>query len=179
MAAISVPMCAQDASVPRKLSRRFSSVQDAGSILASLFKNAGMEDKLALARLQCEWASLFDEPLSLHTCPVNLNNGLLTVSVDSPLWLQQLKFFKQAMLKKLNAYRINAIDFRHGRTNLSRFNRAGKQSGMNNCEQTTQPLKTLCDADVEWIEQTVAAVPDTELQDRIRNVLEKALIRKL
>lgn len=138
-----------------------------------------MEDRLTVARLQREWAALFDEPLSLHTCPANLNNGILTVNVDSPLWLQQLKFFKQAMLKKLSAYRINAIDFRHGRTNLSRFNRGGKHSGATNCEQTSRPGKKLDDADVDWIAQTVAVVPDSELQDRIRSILEKALTRKL
>ncbi|MGD0283840.1 MAG: DUF721 domain-containing protein [Dissulfurispiraceae bacterium] len=154
-------------------------MQDTGSILACLFKNIGMEHRLTLACLQSEWTGLFDEPLSLHTCPANLNNGILTVNVDSPLWLQQLKFFKQAMLKKLNAYGITAIDFRHGRTNLSLFSRDGKQSGKSNCAQTAQPEKTLDDADVDWIEQTVAGVHDPLLQDRIRNVIEKALIRNL
>jgi len=154
-------------------------VENAGSILASIFKNIGMEDGLTLARLQREWATLFDEPLSVHIYPVSLNNGVLVVNVDSPLWLQQLKFFKQAILKKLEAYGINAIDFRHGRTNPSRFKHTGIQPGMNNCEQTSQPQKTLADADVEWIDQTLAAVNDPGLQDSIRNVLEKALTRKL
>lgn len=153
-------------------------MENAGSILASVFKNIGMEDSLTLVRLQREWATLFDEPLSLHIYPASLNNGVLVINVDSPLWLQQLKFFKQAMLKKLEAYRINTIDFRHGRTGPSSFNRTRIQPGVNNREQTSQPQKTLDDSDVEWIDQTLAAVSDPGLQDSIRNVLEKALTRK-
>jgi len=154
-------------------------VENAGSILASIFKNIGMEDSLTLARLQREWTTLFDEPLSLHIYPASLNNGILVVNVDSPIWLQQLKFFKQNILKKLEAYRINTIDFRHGRTNPSRFNRTWNQSGIDTCEQTFQPEKTLDEADVDWIDQTLATVNDPGLQDSIRNVLEKALTRKL
>ncbi len=154
-------------------------MDNAGSILASIFKNIGMEDSLTLTRLQSEWATLLDEPLSLHIYPASLNNGKLVVNVDSPLWLQELKFFKQAILKKLEAYRITAIEFRHGRTNPSRFNPTGNQAGMNNGKQIPQPEKNLDDADAEWINQTLATVNDPGLQDRIRNVLEKALIRNL
>jgi hypothetical protein len=152
-------------------------VENAGSILASIFKNIGMEESLVLARLQREWTTLFDEPLSLHIYPVSLNNGILVVNVDSPLWLQQLKFFKQAILKKLEAYRVSTIDFRHGSANLSRRNKAGKHYGMSTGEQTGQPEKALSEADVTWIDQTLAMVNDPGLQDGIRNVLEKALLK--
>ncbi len=153
-------------------------MENAGSILASIFKNIGMEDSLTLVRLQGEWAALFDEPLSLHIYPASLNNGILVVNVDSPLWLQQLKFFKQAMLKKLEAYSIKTIDFRHGSANLSRRSHTVKDYGMSTGEQTVGPEKALTEADVTWIDQTLAAVNDPVLKDGIRNTLEKALTRK-
>ena len=153
-------------------------MENAGSILASIFKNIGMEDSLTLARLQREWTTLFDEPLSLHIYPASLNNGILVVNVDSPLWLQQLKFFKQAILKKLEAYKINTIDFRHGSANLSRRSHTGKHHGMSTDEQTGHPQKALSEADVTWIDQTLATVNDPGLQDSIRNALQKALTRK-
>ncbi len=152
-------------------------MENAGSILASIFKNIGMEDSLVLVRLQREWATLFDEPLSLHIYPASLNNGILVVNVDSPLWLQQLKFFKQAILKKLEAYRINTIDFRHGSANLSRRSHTGKHYGMSAGAQPGRPEKALTEADVTWIDQTLATVNDPGLQDRIRDVLEKALLK--
>lgn len=154
-------------------------MENAGSILASIFKNIGMQDGLTLVRLQREWANLFDEPLSLHIYPASLNNGILVVNVDSPLWLQQLKFFKQAILKKLEAYKINTLEFRHGSANLSRRSFVGKHSGTSTGEQTGHAQKALTETDVTWIDQTIATVNDPELQDSIRSVLEKALARKL
>lgn len=152
-------------------------MEDTGEILASLFKKIGMEEKLALARLQKQWATLFDEPLSLHTYPASLNNGILVVNVDSPLWLQQLKYFKQAMLKKLESYRIKAIDFRHGSANLSHRYATGKNSRTNTGGNPAQSNKALADADVTWMEQNLAPVNDPELRDGIRKVMEKALTR--
>lgn len=149
-------------------------MENTGSILATLFKNAGMGDKLTLARLQAEWADRFDEPLSLHTFPLSLNKGLLVVNVDSPLWMQQLKFFKQAMLKKLDPYGIKAIDFRQGRTNLSRFRRV--QEEPEGYELREQKLSA---EDTEWIEQTLSDVSDAELKERIKTVLEKALLKNI
>jgi hypothetical protein len=137
-----------------------------------------MEERLTLARLQKQWATLFDEPLSLHTYPASLNNGILVVNVDSPLWLQQLKYFKQAMLKKLESYRIKTIDFRHGSANMSQRYLTGKHSLTNTGDHPAQNKKALADADVTWIEQNLAPVNDPELRDRIRNVMEKALTRK-
>src|SRR5208283_1685444 len=147
-------------------------MENTASILASLFKNAGMGDKLTLARLQSEWAERFDEPLSLHTFPSNLAKGLLTVHVDSPLWMQQLKFFKEAMLKKLASYRINAIEFRLGRTNLSRLNRDQRNSDKNMVQETK-----LSREDTEWIKQMLCDVSDPELKELIKTVLEKTLLK--
>ena len=152
-------------------------MEKTGSILASIFKNIGMEDSLTLVYLQREWATLFDEPLALHIYPASLNSRILVVNVDSPLWLQQLKFFKPAILKKLEAYGIDTIEFRHGSTNLSHRNHTGKHCGMSAGEQTGHPEKTLTEADMTWIDKTLATVDDPGLQDGIRNVLEKALKR--
>ncbi len=145
-------------------------MKDAASILASLFKNIGMEDRLTLACLQREWVSLFDEPLSLHTYPASLNNGILVVNVDSPLWMQQLKYFKQAMLKKLEAHRINAIEFRHGK--IGHFNRDHTAT-----DPSVRPKKRkeLTDEDTDWIEQTLAGLGSPELREQIRKAIEKSL----
>lgn len=153
-------------------------MENAASVLASLFKNIGMEDRLTLACLQREWCELFEGPISSHTYPANLNNGILAVNVDSPLWMQQLKYFKQAMLGKLGAYKIQAIDFKHGSTRMSRFNPAGKRSGPGVGDDMTLPEKKLSDADVNWIEQTIAVIDDPELQDNARKALTKALLNQ-
>lgn len=147
-------------------------MENTGSILASFFRDAGMAEKFTLARLQAEWTERFDAPLSLHTFPSSLNKSLLVVNVDSPLWMQQLKFFKQAMLKKISCYGVTSIDFRQGRVNMPGFTR-----GQQRQEEEIVQEKELGPADTEWIEQTLCCISDPELKERIKAVLEKALRR--
>lgn len=147
-------------------------MENTRSILAAIFRNAGMEEKFTLARLQAEWTDYFDAPLSMHTFPSGLNKGFLTVNVDSPLWMQQLKFFKQPMLKKLSAAGITAIDFRRGRVDRPVSGAAGKEPG----REKSSPGK-LSGPDAEWIDRTLSCIEDAELREQIRSVLEKALTR--
>jgi len=142
-------------------------MDNAASILTSVFKSLGMEERLVLARLQKDWPTLFDEPLSCHIYPASLNNGILIIKVDSPLWMQQLKYFKKNILEKLSPYRIKNIDLRHGRTversQTTRVSPAGRAG------------KILSEEDITWIEQTLSAIDDPELKEEIRKVLEKKL----
>ncbi len=90
-------------------------MKSVGSLLSSIFKDLGIEDKIRLSSMQEEWHNLFNEPLSLHIYPVDIKNGELTINVDSPAWLGQLKFFKQDIIKKLHVYNIKEVRFKHGR----------------------------------------------------------------
>lgn len=140
-----------------------------GSLLFSIFRDLGIEDKIRLSSIQEEWDNLFNEPLSLHTYPVDIKNGELTINVDSPVWLGQLKFFKQDMVKKLSAYSIKEVRFKHGRIYQK------KRSKVNARGDLEQKPKPITDADLEWINQTVSVIDDAELKESIRKVIEKSL----
>lgn len=142
-----------------------------GSLLFSIYKDLGIEDKIRLSSIQEEWDNLFNEPLSLHTYPVDIKNGELTINVDSPAWLGQLKFFKQDIIKKLSAYSIKEVRFKHGR----RYHKKGQRSRVNGRVDLERKSKPITDADLEWIDQTVSAIDDAELKESIRKVIEKSL----
>jgi hypothetical protein len=144
-------------------------MKSAGSILSTLIKTLGIEDKMTIASLQREWFRLFNEPLSLHTYPVELKDGELLVNVDSPLWLQQLKFFKGDMLKKLHGYRIVSIRFKHGSAYRSR-----RQTPIERPDAARKE-KRITDTDREWINQIVGEIKDPELSEQLRKLLEKAI----
>lgn len=128
---------------------------------------------MTIASLQREWSRLFNEPLSLHTYPVELKDGELLINVDSPLWLQELKFFKGDMLGKLRAYRIASIRFKHGRVYRSR--RTAPATGT---PDTAHGKKGISASEREWIEQIVSEIKDPELRDHLRALLEKAAMRR-
>lgn len=142
-----------------------------GSLLSSVFRNLGIEDKIKLSSMQEEWHRLFNEPLSLHTYPVEIKDGELLINVDSPAWLGQLKFFKQDIIKKLNAYNISSVKFKHGRVYQKR-GPGGKGQGARDSKQPTNPLS---DFDIEWINQTVSTISDYELKESIRKAIERAI----
>lgn len=137
-----------------------------GGLLSSLFKEIGIEDMVKLGSLQQQWKHIFSEPLSIHTYPAELNNAELTINVDSPAWLQQLKFFKKDMSGKLSEYGIKDIKLRHGRV----YNTFRKKQ-----EYSKTEIKPLSSADMEWIEETVAAINDIELKDNIRKTISNSL----
>ncbi|MEW6740619.1 MAG: DUF721 domain-containing protein [Nitrospirota bacterium] len=144
-----------------------------GTLLSSIFKDLGIEDKIRLNSMQEEWHRLFNEPLSLHTYPVDIKDGELTINVDSPAWLGQLKFFKHDIIKKLQAYNVGSVKFKHGRV----YQKKGQGARGKGQEDSKQLPKSFTDSEFAWINQTVSTVSDPELQENIRKAIEKAMSR--
>ncbi|MBF0212721.1 MAG: DUF721 domain-containing protein [Magnetococcales bacterium] len=53
------------------------------------------------SRLTREWRLVVGGVLAAHSEPVRLQNGVLTVRVDSPVWMSELSFLTPELLKKL------------------------------------------------------------------------------
>jgi hypothetical protein len=145
-----------------------------GSLLSSIFNNLGIEDKIKLNSMQRQWHSLFNEPLSLHTYPVKIKDGELTINVDSPAWLAQLKFFRQDIIRKLHTYSISSVAFKIGRV----YSRGFKDS-MGQVLKGTEPSnpRPLESPEIEWINETVSTVSDSELQENIRKAILKTVTK--
>lgn len=139
------------------------------TILSPIFKNLGMEDRIKLELMRNQWRNLFSEPLSLHTYPAEVKCEELLINVDSPVWLQQLKFFKADIIKKLRLYNIKHVRFRHGRV----YHR--ETQGLT--EQLPQS-KPLTDSEITWINQTTSAISDAELKEEAKNAITKSLTTK-
>jgi hypothetical protein len=148
-----------------------------GTLLSSIFKDLGIEDNLILNSMQKEWHRLFNEPLSLHTYPVEIKNGELTINVDSPVWLAQLKFFRQDIIKKLHTYSINSVKFKHGRVYQKKVESSDLRI-KNEKNSKTQNSKPLTHSEIAWLNQTVSTVSDSELQENIRKAILKAVMSK-
>lgn len=142
-------------------------MKTAGSVLSYVFKNLGVEEKIRFESLKRQWHDIFGEPLSLHTFPVDIKDGELLINVDSPVWLQQLKFFKQDILKKLQAHAVREIKFRHGRVYQSRFQK--------NSEPQTHATRHLTDSEINWIDHTVSSIDDADLKENIKKAIETSL----
>lgn len=146
------------------------SVNKVAGLISPLLKTWGIGESVRLEDIKRSWTEIVGEQISSHTLPVALKDGELTINVDSPLWLQQVSFFKDEIKRKLGPFEITGIRFRHGRAALLRDN-AKKQ-------KTTGPAeKKLSKEAMREIEDSVSCIQDPEIRNSIRKLMGKAFLR--
>ncbi len=140
------------------------------SLLNSLFRDLGIAERMRIESLRRKWCDIFAEPLSIHTAPAELKNDILVIAVDSPAWLQHLKFLKKEMAQKLAGYGIKDIRFKLGRVYNDNLEKTK--------EDPSQTFRELSVEDIARIEKTTSDVQDDELKDIIRSAMEKSAKRR-
>ncbi len=138
----------------------------ADSLLKAYIKDLGIEDGIGLSEIKRNWNALFHEPLSHHMSPSLLARGELLLTVDSPVWLQELNFFRGDILRKLSPYGVSAIRFRIGRVSANVKPGAGSRKAK---------VKKLTDAEQAFIRETVAEMCDEGLKETLKLTMEKAI----
>ena len=73
-------------------------------ILKGLGEQFGLEKGLVLFRLQERWKEAVGPQIASHTHPVEIRFDTLVLLVDSAAWMQELSFFKKALIQKSNAF---------------------------------------------------------------------------
>lgn len=142
-----------------------------GTILKPLLTRLSLEERITLDRLRHEWSRIFPEPLSLHTGPAELDKGTLVISVDTPVWLQQLKFFRQDILGKLSGHGIRDVRFRLGRVSCGQTGGAGADTDRKARQKKREPSES----ELRWIDETLRPVDDEDVREALRRALSKSL----
>ena len=137
-----------------------------GSLCVPFIRELGIQDAVRLAAVKRDWHTIFNQPLSNHMSPCTLSHGEILLNVDSPVWLQELQYYKKEILGKLRPYGITSMRFKIGRVshNISRKKR----------DKETK-FKSLSPEELSLVEETAAQVDDKEL----REILQKAMKRSL
>jgi hypothetical protein len=141
-------------------------VKRADSLLTPVIRDLGIEDGVRLAEMKRNWYSLFQKPLSYHMAPSLFSRGELLINVDSPVWLQELKFFREEILKKLRPYGINAVRFRIGRVSLSLKSGVGGQES---------EVKKITNEEHIFIRDVVSKIEDESLRETVKTAIEKSI----
>lgn len=155
----------------------------ADSLILPLVKELGVEDGVRLAEMKKNWDDLFNEPLVSHMSPFMLSGGEVILNVDSPVWLQELNFLKEDIIKKLSHYGVRSVRFRLGTlmtsTSQGRVS-TGIKSGVRSQSTTRRESKdkSLTAKELSYIEETVSQINDEALRETARKAIQKALISK-
>lgn len=140
-------------------------MQRVGKILPSLFGNYGIEDAVVLKFLRKSWNDIFAPPVSEHSFPKELKNGILFVTVNSHLWLAQLKLLKDEFLKKLRSYEVKDVKFRFGRIYRNQKEKTEKEYAM-----------SLSSEQEEWLKDIMKNIKDSEMRMITENLIKKYLL---
>ncbi len=134
------------------------------SLLVPFIRELRIEDGIRFAKIKMNWHNLFDKPLSYHMSPSVLSGNEIVLNVDSPVWLQELNFYKEDIIKKLSAYGVKAVRFRLGRVSKKSEVRSQKS-------EVRKPTHE----ELSYIENTVSKIGDEALRETFRRTIEKAI----
>ena len=151
---------------PLRVGEKGCLVKRADSLLVPLIRELGVEEGVRLASLKKNWNQLFTEPLSSHMFPSVLSNGVLTLNVDSHVWLNELRFYKEEIIKKLSPFGIDAVRLRLGKVIPDTKLRGKRQRPV---------IKALTEDELDFMEKTVSRIEDQELKDIVRKAIVKSV----
>jgi hypothetical protein len=139
-------------------------MKKAEAVLGPMLKRLGIESGVRLERIRNDWFDIFDPSLSSHMSPAVCNEHELLLNVESPVWMQQLTYYKKEIIRKLSSYGITEVRFRLGKVRKRKPQPAQKKKAT-----------ALTGDDAAYITSVVSDIRDEQLKESIRKAIEKSL----
>ncbi len=139
-----------------------------GAGLAGIIRRLGLEDAARLHGIRSRWGELVGAPLSEHLEPGFVSGAVLHITVDSPLWLEQARFYGAEILKRVGPLGISELKFKPGA-------RRGKNASTAACKIKEPGHAPLTDEELASIDQQIGPVRDEALKQIMRGIMAKAL----
>lgn len=136
-------------------------------ILSNLASELDLKAGYSIEDLRLKWQTIIKEPISAHTYPASLSQGILTVNVDSPAWVNELQYYQKEFLSFLSAYNINQVRFKLGKV-PKKYSRHFEPA---------RPRR-LTTSELEFIKEATAVIADIELKEAMSALLKKAFTHK-
>ncbi len=143
--------------------KKKDSPTDLHTIIGSVFKQLDGAPQREQLRIWDIWEEAVGPRIAERAQPETLRNSVLVVSVSSSVWMQELSFFKQKILdrlqQKLAPGMIKDIRFKLGATQKDRAGGYG-----------SAPPPELSAEEQEMIARQTASIQDPELRESLRDL---------
>lgn len=73
-----------------------------GNILSPFLKRMGLSWRIKEQKIIENWKDIVGHEIGQNTEPSRLRGGVLYVKVSNPIWMQQLQFLKEVIIKKIH-----------------------------------------------------------------------------
>ena len=135
-------------------------------ILAAAFAGKPVAKRLEEVKIWQVWDDAVGKQIAERARPASLRDGVLTVTVSSSPWMQQLSFLKKELISQLN----NAI----GREMVRDiFLKSGKVA-LHPLPTPPKPptsIRTLSGREQQWVTTQVEPVDDPELRQALASLI--------
>lgn len=143
------------------------------TVILPLCQDLGLENKIILQEIIFKWHIIFGTPISKHTYPAELKDGELIINVDSPVWLQQLRFMQPLLIEKLGDYAIKSVKLKIGKVKRDKF----KKEFSKTSAVLRNPSYEISNHDADWLSETLSNIKDTEIREIIGKIILKSISR--
>ena len=144
--------------------------QDLKSLLRSIvttIDGAPLQEQLRIREM---WEAVVGPHIAKKASPEGIRNGILFVSVESSVWMQELTFMKQQILERINkvceSSKVQDIRFKLGKT----------PQGMDNSNEGILP--ELNEEEQAMIEKQTGAIEDQDVRASLQSLLSVDLKNK-
>lgn len=86
-----------------------SNEQGLADVIKQLFKSYRLDEKVAEVRIKDLWGEIMGVSIKNYTTNMHLHKGVLTVYIESAPLKQDLKFSKDAIIKRINEEMKEAV----------------------------------------------------------------------
>ena len=150
--------------------KKEDSLQDLKSLLHSIvsgMEGVPLQEQL---RIQDMWEAVVGPHIAKKASPEGVKNGILFVSVESSVWMQELTFMKQQILERLTqsceSSGVKDIRFKLGKIS----------QGMVNSDEALLP--ELSEEEQAIIEKQTGAIEDQEIRASLQSLFSTDLKNK-
>ena len=75
-----------------------------GDAISQIFKEEKLDEKYSIFAIRNGWEGIVGKTVAKHTTQINYLNGLLYVSIDSPVVRNELSYAKDDIVQKVNHF---------------------------------------------------------------------------
>jgi len=149
-------------------------MENIGSILLKSLDNTRLGRKILEAGFFLNYEKIVGEQIAAVSRPSSIKNQVLFIGVESPVWSQQLHFFKNDILEKINNYfgrkLINDIKF-----HICVF----KTEKQDHITKISDKKIVVPDKKVKLVYNISSEIKDKELRKKFEELMMKDLFYKI
>ena len=149
-----------------------SNTETIGEILRKILKKKNIPYSATDRRLLDLWTRAVGPQIAARTLPETLKRGTLYIRVSAPVWLHQLQFLKEEILRKFNELsgkeEIRSLFFSIGEIQ-------SHHPGAADLPSAVPVLAPLRKRDREMMRESLDAVRDPELREILKRVMAREI----